>query len=338
MSVESFVRPLVVRDGARFSCAGDGLCCTDVHLLGPLSKPEAQVITALAPRAITRLAGLRLLDTSSGRCAFLDEQMRCGIYAHDGGKTKPRTCHRYPFLLVATPDGGRVGTDHRCPCRTMGDRPPLTAERAEDPLSTLSGRLMVDRRITARMPLTPKRRVGWKRYVQEERELLRALETQRAEDALAVAPFPELSDMSWPQIATDLALDMPPTQWGWACRTFAVFLAQRFGVGVADARFRPWEKVFDRAQARAVTPGDPERMLGDFVADAIWALEWAWRGSLLHARLELASRVALIRDMAAHFESHGARPDRAMAEAIAVAEIGGVSESWSTVVARMIVE
>lgn len=338
MSIDSHARPLLIRDGARFSCAGDGLCCTDVHLLGPLSKPEADAIKALRPSAISRLAGLRLLDTASGRCSFLDEDMRCGIYEHDGGRTKPRTCHRYPFLLVATPDGGRVGTDHRCPCRTMGERPALTAERAEDPLSTASGRLMIDRRITARMPLTPKSRVGWKRYVQVEKVLLANLETMRPEDALGVAPFPELSDMSWPQIAIDLALDMPATQWGWACRTFAVFLAERFGVGVADARFRPWEKVFDRAEARAVTPGDPERMLADFVADAIWSVEWAWRGSLLHAKLELASRVAIIRDMAAHFERHGARPDRAMAEAIAVGEIGGVSESWSTVVARMIVE
>lgn len=336
MTVESTSRPLLVREGARFSCAGDGLCCTDVHLLGPLSKPEADAIVALRPKAIMRLAGLRLLDTTGGRCAFLDEEMRCGIYRHDEGRTKPRTCHRYPFLLVATPDGGRVGTDHRCPCRTMGDRPVLTVERAEDPLSSASGRLTVDRRITARMPITPKRRVGWKRYVQIEGALLSALEAGRAEDALGVAPFPALSDMSWPQIATDLALDMPPTQWGWACRTFAVFLAERFGVGVADARFRPWEKVFDRAEARATVPGDPERMLADFVADAIWSLEWAWRGSLLHARLELASRVAIIRDMAAHFEAHGARPDRAMAEALAIGEIGGVSESWSTVVARMI--
>jgi hypothetical protein len=76
-------------------------------------------------------------------------------------------------------------------------------------------------------------------------------------------------------------------------------------------------------------------MLKDFVLDAIWSLEWAWRGSLARAQAELATRAAVIRAMAQHFESHGARSDRAMAEALAIAEIAGVSDAWSTVVGRM---
>ena len=37
---QSRVRPLIVRPGARYRCFGDGLCCTDLHLLGPLTKRE----------------------------------------------------------------------------------------------------------------------------------------------------------------------------------------------------------------------------------------------------------------------------------------------------------
>lgn len=331
------VRPLIVRPGARFLCHGDGLCCTDVHLLGPVSPREAAVVTSVQRDAVVRLATLRLLGTNDeGRCVFLDPQMRCGIYEHDEGRTKPRTCHRYPFILVASPDGGRVATDHRCPCRTMGDRPLLTPEAAEDPLRNAAGRVTADRRMPARVPIAPRRNVSWSRYRAIEDGLLAAIDEQGPEAALGAVPFPELRDMSWPQIAGDLAMDMPPTQWGWACRTFAVFLGARFGGPPADARFRPWSAVFDRAERRAKVPGDPEAMLADFVADAIWSLEWAWRGTLLHARIELASRVAIVRDIAAHLTAHGARADRAMAEAIAVAEIAGVSDSWSTVVVRMV--
>ena len=316
---------------------GDGLCCTDVHLLGPVSKTEAEAIQEIDPQAIVRFVGLRLLSTAGGQCGFLGDDGRCGIYEHDEGRTKPRTCHRYPYLLVATPDGGRVGTDHRCPCRSLGDRPLLTPEAAEDPLSSAKGRLTVDRRIGARIAITPKQRVGWKKYLSIETPILEALEAGgRAEDALGVQPFPELSDMSWEQIATDLALDMPPTKWGWAQRTFSVFLAARFVGSPANAAYRPWTTIFDRAEARTKIPGDPEAMLRDFAADAIWSLEWAWRGSFLHARVEIASRIAIIRDMAKHFVQHGARPDRAMAEALSIGEIAGVSDSWSVVVDRKI--
>lgn len=336
------VRPLLTRPGARFVCHGDGLCCTDVHLLGPLSKDEGDAIARIEPKAIVRLAGLRLLDQGSGSCVFLDGEARCRIYAHDGGRTKPRTCDRYPYLLVATPDGGRVGTDHRCPCRTLGERPALTAERAEGPLLTRSGRLMVDRRMSATVSIgalrgapgmgTGKSRVGWKRYRAIEDALFAAIE--RDLDAALGPPFPELEDMSWPQVAGDLALDMPATKWGWACRTFAVFVGELSGGPKGQARARPWTTVFDRAEARSA-PQDPEAMLKDFVLDAIWSLEWAWRGSLARAQVDLATRVAVIRAMARHFTSHGARADRAMAEALAIAEIAGVSDAWSTVVQRM---
>jgi len=330
----------LTRPGARFVCHGDGLCCTDVHLLGPVAREEAAAIALIEPEALLRFAGLRLLDQSSGSCVFLEEPApgrgmaatRCRIYGHDGGRTKPRTCDRYPYLLVATPDGGRVGTDHRCPCRTMGERPPLDPAAAEGPLSSRAGRITVDRRLPARIPITARQRVGWARYRRLEAELFAAME--RDVDAALGPAFPALEDMGWAQVATDLALDMPPTKWGWACRTFAVFVGELTGGPPARATHRPWRAVFDRAEARSPEQ-DPEAMLVDFVLDAIWSLEWAWRGPLDLARAELATRVQVVRAMARHFAAHGARADRAMAEALAIAEIAGVSDAWSTVVDRM---
>src|SRR5690606_27453693 len=38
----------------------------------------------------------------------------------------------FPFEVVATPSGGRITTEHRCTCRTMGERPPVTPEMLGD--------------------------------------------------------------------------------------------------------------------------------------------------------------------------------------------------------------
>ena len=32
--------PLVVREGARYECFGDGLCCTDIPAIGPIRLAE----------------------------------------------------------------------------------------------------------------------------------------------------------------------------------------------------------------------------------------------------------------------------------------------------------
>jgi hypothetical protein len=77
-------------------------------------------------------------------------------------------------------------------------------------------------------------------------------------------------------------------------------------------------------------------MLADWIADAIWSLEWTGRGDFALARADLATRLAIARWIAAHLESReGARADRATAEAIAVAEIVGLSDAWSAILDRV---
>jgi len=152
-------RPLLVRSGARFACTGDGLCCADAHLLGPVSPREARAIAGARPGSIVRDGGLVVIRTQQdGTCTFLDRSGRCEIHAHP---LRPRTCHRYPFLLVSTPEGGRIGTDHRCPCRSMGPRPLLRAADVEGALRDAAGRLSVDRRVDAPIPIEKGRTIPW---------------------------------------------------------------------------------------------------------------------------------------------------------------------------------
>jgi len=49
---EPRARPLLVRPGARFTCSGDGLCCTDLHALGPMTRTEVTLMGKLRPGAV----------------------------------------------------------------------------------------------------------------------------------------------------------------------------------------------------------------------------------------------------------------------------------------------
>lgn len=331
-------RPLLARTGARFVCAGDGVCCEDVHLLGPVTRAEAGVLERAHPQAIDRRLGLPLVRTDeTGRCVLLSAEHRCTVHPTSKRPIAPRSCRRFPYLLVATPDGGRIGTDHRCPCRTMGVRPQITAQDAESSLLDAAGRLSIDRRVEGTIPIEPRVRVGWARWRTLEAELLGALGSGRVEDALACDPFPALDAMSWPQVAHDIADEVPDTRWGWALRWFAAHLGAASTGAPGDVLPRPWRVSFDRAEARTTAAEDPEAMLRDYVADAIWSMEWALRGTLLHARLELRTSVAVARSVAHTLRGRGVRDDRAMAEAILIAEVGAVSEAWTSVVKRFVI-
>ena len=128
------VRPLLARPGARYTCFGDGLCCTDIHGIGPLTKKEVGEMR----RIYRPSAGWNddhddyMLNTAAdGGCLFLMSDQRCSVHAQLGPEAKPDGCRRFPLGLAATPVGGRITTDHRCPCRTMGDRPEIRPDDVE---------------------------------------------------------------------------------------------------------------------------------------------------------------------------------------------------------------
>lgn len=337
---------LLARPGATFTCHGDGLCCTDVHQLGPVTRDERRALEAHAPGSTTRIAGLVLLrlvdDVRTGGCHFLDADMGCRIHTSE---VRPRTCHRFPYMLAKTPEGLRLATDHRCPCRTLGDRAPLDVMRAREALVDRGGRTSSDRTIEGRIAIAPRRHVGWKRYRAMESELLDALAaaspTNTVESILGAQAFPELDIGTWEQVGVDLAQEARASRWGECFRMFGRTLAWLHcppDERPRRLRFSPrlWQESFDRAERRthfdrAREADVIEAMYADFVADFVWGLEWTYSCDMTQLRIELVSRLAVARTFARALVNEGARPDRACAESIAMIEVVGVSPAWMSI-------
>lgn len=329
-------RPSILRHGARFACADDGLCCTDVHRLGPVEPVEARALGLTTRRSLLRdpALGALVFATVDGACVHRDAS-GCGLHRAGGARAKPASCRRFPFELVATPQGGRIVTSHRCPCRTLGRRPPLDAAEAEASLRGDDGRLVPSRRIT-RVRLQGARSVSFDRYLGEERRLLARIAASRSVvRALTTSPFPRLDGMRYADVADHLASPTDGT-----AQAAALALAGRAIRALVDRAPlavgpQPWAAAFDRAQARATEPERPRAILTDFVADEIFGLRWAESLSLAVARAELATRLRIAERIARELRTSGTRPDRAMAEAVFVIDLLGASAPWGFLLAHV---
>jgi hypothetical protein len=341
---KSRIRPLIVRPGTNYECAGDGLCCTDIHGLGPLTRTEVKRLRLISPDLVASPSEsgfdepMLATRRGDGGCLFLGVR-RCELHASLGATAKPDGCQRFPLGLAATPDGGRVTTRHRCPCRTLGVRPPLTPERAEGPLSAL-GRLAADRVVGRRVDLDEEYWLGWEDWLELEAKLFADL--QSGIDALVVldrAPFPRLKKKSWKQHADEMVRDgADHTRFGVAIEWFAYAIKAQNDLRVPETvRSFPWGDDFDRAEQRSPIALDPTAMWNEWVVDEIWSLAWTEVGSFELARRELATRLAIGRDIASRLVAGGTRPDRAVSEALAVIDVVGDSEWWEEIVATMVV-
>jgi len=331
------VRPLLVRPGARFTCAGDGLCCTDLHALGPLTRSEARAMRALVPGSVIMHEDVEapcMRPGEGGGCAQLLPGGRCGIHARFGADEKPVGCKRFPYGLVGTPFGGRVSTEHRCPCRPLGERPPLDVVEAERSLLDQAGRLESDGDAPRRVPLTRKTRLPFARYALLEAELLTRLgKGERIEKVLAAAPLPKLESSGWPSHAAGL-LDMNDhTRGGEALAWYADSLLAICAGYTPPKRPRPWADAFGRGASRSKRPESADAVLADWVADELWMMRWLmWDTSFDVARAELATRVACARYTIKRLRRAGVREDQAAAEAVMMSEMAACSEHWQDVV------
>ncbi len=144
MIVHARREPLLVRAGARFDCVGDGLCCSDIHAVGALSDEDCQMLEMISKDAVDRHEGedaaVLMMRSDTGRCVFWSDQ-GCAIHAQIGPQLKPTPCIQFPYALTATPSGGRISTQHRCTCRTLGPLPPVRAEEAKACLVDSAGEL-----------------------------------------------------------------------------------------------------------------------------------------------------------------------------------------------------
>jgi hypothetical protein len=335
-AMHSKARPLIVRSGARFRCASDGLCCTDLHALGPMTNSEAREMRRLLPGSVIHHHDVDapcMRPGDGGGCAQLTNGL-CGVHARLGEAKKPIGCRRFPYGLLSTPDGGRVTTEHRCPCRTLGERPPLNVVEAEASLRDRSGRLEVDEVAPTRVALTRKQRVPFARYAAIEGEMLaRLLRGERAERVLGATALPRLRERSWPVFAAELLAIDDESRGGTALSWFADALLGLSSGYKPPRRERPWHEAFERGAKRSKRPETRDQIFNDWIADELWMMRWlAWNCAFDAARTELATRLQAARWTAARLERAGIRADQAAAEAVMMAELCACCDLWGDAV------
>ncbi len=332
------VEPLHVRPGARYRCFGDGLCCHDIHGLGPLTRKEAaavRLIDRAGARYSEHFEDTMLHTAADGGCHFLLADLRCAIHAKLGPEHKPSGCRQFPLGVTATPLGGRVTTEHRCPCRTLGDRPELVPDDVRPSVSDASGKPDPDQRVAEVRLHKGKRAVPFEEWLPVERAFLERLAAARSPlDALDARPFPELRRGSWVKEAEEFVDARDGTRFGYAIAWFGDVILEHLTGSRPRTPARPWADAFDRAEARSPRPATAREVLADWVADFVWGLKWADDHPFDVVRADLATRVAIAERVVARLTGAGVREDRAAAEALMIVEVVGESEFWSGLVAR----
>lgn len=324
------LKPFVVRPGARFTCFNDGLCCTDIHALGPITRAEARDMRRIDPDSVFMNPDVEdlCLKPVNGLCHYQRDGL-CQVHAQHGAAAKPAGCRRFPYGLIKTPDGGRITTEHRCPCRTLGDRPPIDLEDAEASLKDRSGILEVDNELGGKVQWTSSKKIRFEEYVELEAVLLKRLaDGERAEDVLGAEPLCELDEGSWAVYAAEFFDMRDGTAGGEALVMFGDALLELSAGHVPPERLRPWAGAFERAIARCSEEASPETLYNDWIADEIWMFRWSEWGSFDTGRKEMATRLAVARKVQSRLQAQGLRPDQATAEAIMVVEVATVSSEW----------
>jgi hypothetical protein len=346
----SRLEPLLVREGARFACTGGGLCCTDVHLLAPLSRAEIERVERFAPGTVVKdaRAGLRVLGTTEeGSCALLREGL-CTLHAAHGAMEKPAVCRKFPYGLLATPRGGRITTSHRCPCRSMGERPPIDVADATASLADASGRLRSHGRIGSHLPLArePHGKTGardvkmpFDLYAAEESRVVRRLSAgEPPDEVLGVAQRSRRADASaYGDLGRSLVcMKELGARFDLAAASFGHALLLLLGEDPGAPPPRPWASFFDAAEARPGPRRSAAEVLGDWLADELWGFSWLRRGSLALGLHDLALRARVATCLTDRLVAEGARPDRAAAEAVLCAEVAGYMAPWDAAMDRVV--
>lgn len=328
-------RPLLIRPGARFDCFGDGLCCTDIHALGPVTRAEKREVDLLAPGSLIRhkdLAAPVFRTTSDGGCVNLS-QRGCELHAQHGAEAKPKGCSRFPFGLVSTPEGGRITTEHRCPCRSLGARPALQPEAVEPWLLDSAGRLFANGNVGPRVPITRTSRVAFSRFrLLEQDTISRLLALEEPSRVFGAKPFCRLDGLRWIDVPRRCREERDGTSYGEALVWFAnAIAAARTGERMAIAD-RPWSAAFDRAEARSPKKESAEAVLADWLADVVWSLDWVFSmGTFEAGARELSTVHAIALEITNTLIRKRVRPDRAAAEAVMVVELARQSGMWEEV-------
>jgi hypothetical protein len=340
MTVFARREPLLVRPGARFDCVGDGLCCSDIHAVGALSEDDCEMLSMISEDAIDRHqaedAAVMMMRSDTGRCVFWSEE-GCAIHAQLGPEMKPTPCIQFPYALTATPVGGRISTQHRCTCRTLGPLPPVTPESARSCLLDSSGELKPEHAVLDEVAWSATETLSFAEYEEREAELLAALlEAKSLTTVLRADPFPALDGMTWPEVADELLEFRGPSRAATASRWFGDaigFLVER---RQRTESARPWADAFERAGRRVQQPVAPNKVFGDWLADELWSMRWTHYGSLARARTEWATRLAIARRIAGWLDISTPLHDNiSAAEAVMIVDVIGTTDPWDKVQAAI---
>jgi len=328
--------PLLVRPGARFNCVGDGLCCSDIHAVGALNDEDCEMLAVISEDAIDRHEGedaaVLMMRSDTGRCVFWSEQ-GCAIHSQVGPAMKPSPCIQFPYALTATPLGGRISTQHRCTCRTLGPLPPISAEEARPCLVDAKGELKPEHMILDEVAWSSTESIPFAEYTEREAGLITALlEGTNLMTVLEAQPFPKLDGMTWLKAADEMLDFHGSSRAAFAARWFGDAIGFLVDRRERSEQGRPWADSFERAGARVVDPVSPNKVFGDWLADEIWSMRWSRFGSLARARAELATRLAIARRIAGWLDISTPKQDNiSAAEAVMIVDVIGTTDPWEKV-------
>jgi hypothetical protein len=323
----------LVRPGARFDCFRDGLCCGDIHAVGALTDDDCQKLAMISEASIDRYQGedgaFLMMRSDTGQCVFWSEE-GCLIHRQLGAVMKPSPCIQFPYALTATPVGGRISTQHRCTCRTLGPLPPVTPEGARASLLDSEGQLKFEHAVLDEVAWSPGKVLSFDEYARREAPLLESLmEGKQLMTVLQAQPFPPLDGASWSDVADELQSFQGSSKASVAARWFGDALGFLIDRRARTEHSRPWAEAFERAKKRVVEPVSPNVVFGDWLADELWSLRWTRYGTLARARAEWATRLAVARRIAGWLDISNPLSDNvSAAEAVMIVDVIGTSEPW----------
>ena len=302
--------------------------------MGPLDEEDVAFLSAISEDAVDRHDGdaVLMMRSDTGTCVFWSED-GCALHAKLGPQSKPSPCIQFPYGLTATPTGGRITTQHRCPCRTLGPRAPLAIETVRPCLVDSQGELKPDHAVEEPVAWSASEQIPFDEYERRESGLLQSLTSGKAlARTLQAEPFPELEGRTWADVADELQSFEGGSRVSVAARWFGDalgFLIDRRG---RTEHERPWARSFDRAQQRVAVPDAPNQVFGDWLADEVWAMRWTPYGSFAATRAELVTKLLIARRIAGWLDISSPLSDNvSAAEAVMIVDVIGSTDSWEAV-------
>lgn len=180
-----------------FTCASCNRCCSEHHLLGPVTRAERdKILQGFAAQADAKGADpsnflplptgdgreLYLLRTRNGFCSYLGDDGLCRVHRDLSIDTKPAVCRMFPYRMVHTPDGWDTGLSLSCPTVATGGGGDASVE-VKQKLGSLPVFSSLLHEVPASLPLAENVRGTWGDYKKWESEAIKAIQDEANDPA-----------------------------------------------------------------------------------------------------------------------------------------------------------